>query len=312
MASDPEQASDTRPDAVKRVVIAGATGLIGGALTAALRARGDEVVRLVRSNPGPGDVLWDPAARRLDPAAVDGATAVVNFSGASIGRLPWTRGYKREILRSRIAATSTLVTAMRAADVAPEVFVSSSAAGFYGSRPGEDLTEDSARGTGFLSDVTAEWERTALRASDVTRVVLARSGIVVATDGVLKPLLLLTRAGISGPLGGGKQYWPWVSLDDEVRAIVHLIDGTLSGPVNITGPTPATANDLMRHLAARMHRPFVLPVPGFAVTAVLGDAARDLLLVDQHPAPARLRADGFEFRHPTVEKAVDAALRQRR
>ncbi|MBG6239832.1 uncharacterized protein (TIGR01777 family) [Mycetocola sp. CAN_C7] len=305
-------ASDERTDAVKRVVIAGASGLIGSALTAALRGRGDEVVRLVRSNPAPGDVLWDPAARRLDPAVVDGATAVVNFSGASIGRLPWTPGYKREILASRLAATSTLVTAIRAAAVAPEVFVSSSAAGFYGSRPNEDLTEDSARGTGFLSDVTAEWERTALRASDVTRVVLARSGIVVAADGVLKPLLILTRAGISGPLGGGRQHWPWVSLDDEVRAIVHLIDGGLSGPVNITGPTPATANDLMRHLASRMKRPFFLPAPAFAVAAVLGDAARDLLLVDQRPAPERLLGDGFEFRHTTVQRAVDAALRQRR
>lgn len=293
---------------MKRVVIAGASGLIGTALTEELRARGDEVVRLVRKEPGPGDVLWDPASRTLDPAALDGATAVVNFSGASIGRLPWTPKYKREILASRVAATSTLVTAIRAAAVPPEVFISSSAAGYYGSRPHETLTEDSARGTGFLSDVTAEWERTARRADDVTRVVIARSGIVVATDGVLKPLLLLTRAGLSGPLGGGQQLWPWVSLVDETRALVHLLDGTLAGPVNVTGPTAASANDLMRHLATRLNRPFFLPVPAFAVTAVLGDAARDLLLVDQHPQPARLLGDGFVFTHRTVEKAVDAAL----
>lgn len=295
---------------MKRVVLAGASGLIGTALTDALRARGDEVVRLVRANPGPGDVLWDPAARRLDAGVVDGATAVVNLSGASIGRLPWTSGYKREILSSRIDATSTLVTAITAARVAPEVFVSASASGFYGSRPREELTEESPRGTGFLSDVTAEWERTALRAADVTRVVLARSGIVVATDGVLKPLLVLTRAGISGPLAGGKQLWPWVSLDDEIGGLLHVLDGTVSGPVNLVGPTPGSANDLMRHLAARMKRPFFLPVPGFAVTAVLGDAARDLLLVDQHPHPKRLLDDGYVFRHTTVEQAVDAALRR--
>lgn len=293
---------------MKRVVIAGASGLIGSALTAVLRARGDEVVRLVRSRPGPGDVLWDPASRTLDPAVLDGATAVMNFSGASIGRLPWTPRYKREILDSRVSATSTLVTAIRAADTAPEVFVSASAAGYYGSRPNETLTENSSRGTGFLSDVTEEWERTALRADDVTRVVTVRSGIVAATNGVLKPLLLLTRAGLSGPLGGGKQLWPWVSLVDETRALVHLLDGTLSGPVNVTGPTPASAADLMRHLARRLHRPYCLPAPAFAVTALLGDAARDLLLVDQHPQPSRLLDDGFVFRHTTVEQAVDAAL----
>ena len=297
---------------MKRVVIAGASGLIGTALTEALRARGDDVVRLVRKDPRPGDVLWDPAARSLDPAAVDGVTAVVNLSGASIGRLPWTPRYKREILRSRVDATSTLVAAMREARVAPEVFLSASAAGYYGSRPHESLTEDSARGTGFLSDVTAEWERTASRAEDVTRVVIARSGIVVATDGVLKPLLLLTRAGLSGPLGGGRQLWPWVSLADETAGLLHLLDGTLSGAVNVTGPTAASANDLMRHLAARMRRPFFLPAPAFAVKAVLGDAARDLLLVDQHPQPKRLLDDGFSFRHTSVEQAVDAALRRGR
>lgn len=297
---------------MKRVVIAGASGLVGSALTEALRARGDEVVRLVRKDPQPGDVLWDPASGSLDPAAVDGVTAVVNLSGASIGRLPWTPRYKRKILRSRIAATSTLVTAMRAAEVAPEVFLSASASGYYGSRHHETLTEDSPRGTGFLSEVTAQWERAATEAEDITRVVIARSGIVVATNGVLKPLVLLTRAGLSGPLGGGRQLWPWVSLADEVAALLHLLDGTLSGPVNVTGPTGASANDLMRHLARRMRRPFFLPVPAFAVTAVLGDASRDLLLVDQHPQPKRLLDDGFSFRHTSVEQAVDAALRRDR
>ncbi|SFN74729.1 TIGR01777 family oxidoreductase [Mycetocola miduiensis] len=297
---------------MKRVVLAGASGLIGTALADALRARGDEVVRLVRREPGPGEVLWHPASRRLDAGVLDGASAVVNLSGASIGRLPWTPRYKREILSSRIDATSTLVTAILAAREAPEVFLSASAAGYYGSRPGEVLTEESPRGTGFLSDVTPEWERTALRAASVTRVAIARSGIVVATDGVLKPLLLITRAGVAGPLAGGHQLWPWVSLADEVGALLHILDGTLSGPVNVTGPTAASANDLMRHLAARMKRPFFVPVPSFALKAVLGDAARDLLLVDQHPQPKRLLDDGYVFEHTTVERAVNAALRRGR
>ncbi|MCP2031925.1 uncharacterized protein (TIGR01777 family) [Okibacterium sp. HSC-33S16] len=296
-----------------RIVIAGASGLIGHALTAELALRGHRVVRLVRRPArSPDELSWDPASRRLDPRAVSGADAVINLSGASIGRLPWSRRYRRAILSSRIDATSTLVSAIRGADLTPPVFLSASAAGYYGSRPGEVLTESSARGTGFLSDVTAQWETDALRVSDITRVVTMRSGIVLAVDGVLKPLLLLTRLGVSGPLGGGAQYWPWVSLDDEVAAIVHLLDSSIDGPVNITGPTPATATTLMRHLAKRLKRPFWLPAPAFALRLLLADAAKDLLLVDAQPRPERLLADGFVFRHETVESAVDAALERAR
>lgn len=292
-----------------RIVIAGASGLIGHALTAELSLRGHRVVRLVRRPArSPDELTWDPTSRRLDPRAISGADAVINLSGASIGRLPWSHRYRRAILSSRIDATSTLVSAIRGADVPPRVFLSASAAGYYGSRPGTVLTEDSGRGTGFLSDVTAQWEADAMRVSDITRVVTLRSGIVLDVTGVLKPLLLLTRFGLSGPLGGGAQYWPWVSLDDEVAAIVHLLDSSLAGPVNITGPTPATATTLMRHLANRMKRPFWLPAPAFALRLALGDAAKDLLLVNQQPRPERLLADGFTFRHETVEQAIDAAL----
>ena len=292
-----------------RIVIAGASGLIGHALATELALRGHRVVRLVRRPArSPDELTWDPSSRHLDPRALSGADAVINLSGASIGRLPWSRRYRRAILSSRIDATSTLVSALRGAEGTPRVFLSASAAGYYGSRPGAELTEDSARGTGFLSDVTAQWEADAMRVSDITRVVTLRSGIVLDAAGVLKPLLLMTRFGVSGPLGGGTQYWPWVSLDDEVAAIVHLLDSSLAGPVNITGPTPATATTLMDHLAKRMKRPFWLPAPAFALRLALGDAAKDLLLVDQQPRPARLLADGFTFRHETVESAVDAAL----
>ncbi len=292
-----------------RIVIAGASGLIGHALTAELTLRGHRVVRLVRRSPrSPDELRWDPRTRVLDPRALSGADAVINLSGASIGRLPWTKRYKRELLSSRIDATSTLVTAIRGAEVKPPVFLSASAAGYYGSRPGEVLTEDSPRGTGFLSDVAAEWETTAMRVDDITRVVTLRSGIVLDRAGVLKPLLLLTRFGVAGPLGSGTQYWPWVSLDDEVAAIVHLLGSELDGPVNVTGPTPATATTLMRHLAKRLRRPFWFPAPAFALRLLLGDAANDLLLVDHQPVPQRLLGDGFTFRHETVEQAVDAAL----
>ena len=292
-----------------RIVIAGASGLVGNALAAELSSRGHRVVRLVqRPARSPDELTWDPKSRHLDPRALSGADAVINLSGASIGRLPWSRRYRRSILSSRIDATSTLVSAIRGAEVTPPIFLSASAAGYYGSRPSEVLTEDSARGTGFLSDVTAQWEADAMRVSDITRVVTLRSGIVLDADGVLKPLLLLTRLGVSGPLGSGAQYWPWVSLNDEVAALVHLLDSSIEGPVNITGPTPATATTLMRHLAQRMKRPFWLPVPAFALRTLLGDAAKDLLLVDQQPRPERLLNDGFSFQHQTVESAVDAAL----
>ncbi|GAB3617940.1 TIGR01777 family oxidoreductase [Okibacterium endophyticum] len=292
-----------------RVVIAGASGLIGGHLTERLRARGDTVVRLVRRPPrGDDEAAWQPAEHRLDPAVVDGADAVVNLSGASIGRLPWTRGYRREIRASRVAATSTLVEAIHAVPTPPQVFVSASAAGFYGSRPGEILTEQSAAGTGFLSNVCAQWEWEARRAADVTRVVIARSGINIARGGVLDPLILLTRLGVSGPLAGGRQYWPWISVYDEAAALVHLIDSDLEGPVNLVGPHPSTANRLMTHLAYRLHRPFVVPAPGWAIEGLLADAGRDLLLSSQRLVAAKLLASGFQFEHTDVEQAIDAAL----
>ncbi|GGF02945.1 TIGR01777 family oxidoreductase [Mycetocola zhadangensis] len=296
-----------------RIVIAGASGLIGQALVAELSTRGHRVVRLVRRPARtPDELTWDPTSRHLDPRALSGADAVINLSGASIGRLPWSRRYRRSILSSRIDATSTLVSAIRGAEVPPRIFLSASAAGYYGSRPGEVLTEDSARGTGFLSDVTAQWEADAMRVSDITRVVTLRSGIVLDRDGVLKPLLLLTRLGVSGPLSSGTQYWPWVSLDDEVAAIAHLLDSAIEGPVNITGPTPASATTLMRHLAKRLKRPFWLPAPAFALRILLADAAKDLLLVDQQPRPKRLLADGFRFQQETAEAAVDTALARTR
>jgi len=292
-----------------RVVIARASGLIGRPLVDRLRARGDTVVRLVRRPVASSDeARWDPAGGVLDPLLVEGADAVVNLAGASIGRLPWTRSYRREIRRSRISATKTIVDAIHAASAPPRVLVNASAVGFYGSRPGERLTEQSAPGDGFLSNVVQQWEWEAMRAADATRVVLARTAIVLASEGVLQPLMLLARTGLAGPLAGGRQHWPWVSLDDEVGALVHLIDSDLAGPVNIVGPEAATAATLTSALAAALHRPYWLPVPRLAVELVLGDAARDLLLVDQQVVPERLAGDGFVFTHRTVASGIDAAV----
>jgi uncharacterized protein (TIGR01777 family) len=293
-----------------RVVVGGASGMIGAALVAELRGRGDEVVRLVRREPsGDGEIRWDPATGFLDPDALAGADAVVNLSGASLSKLPWTKAYRREILSSRVTATTAIVGALHAhaREGRPvPVLVSGSAVGVYGSRPGEVLTEDSAPGGGYLAEVVRTWEATAATAPAETRVVFARTGLVVGADGATAPLRVMARFGLAGPLGGGRQHWPWVALEDEVAALVHLIDSDVAGPVNIVGPEPATAGDVIRAVAAHEHRPYWLPAPSFAVSAGLGAAGRELLLSDQQIVAAVLAADGFAFLFRTVDEAVAA------
>jgi uncharacterized protein (TIGR01777 family) len=292
-----------------RILISGASGFIGTALVDKLRAEGHEVTRLVRhQTTAPDEVNWSPAAGILDFRVMDDADAVINLSGASISRLPWTKKYRREILESRVTATRTLADAMRQAANPPSVFLSGSAVGFYGDRPGELLTEYSSHGESFLTDVTLRWEETAALAPSDTRVVTFRTGVVVGDAGAMKPVRLLTKLGVSGRLGTGGQHWPWISIEDEVRAIVHLLDSTLSGPVNLVGPNPATADAIMSELARRMHRPYLIPVPERLLEVVLGDAADELLLASQKVRPARLLGDGFRFTHSTSDQAIDAML----
>jgi uncharacterized protein (TIGR01777 family) len=294
-----------------RVLISGASGLIGTELVRRLGEAGHTVVRLVRHPAtGPDEVTWNPAVFEIDPAALDGIDAVVNLSGASLARLPWTSSYRTEILASRTHATRTLVEAIRKTPTPPAVLLSGSAVGVYADRPGEILTERSAPGEDFLAAVVEAWEAEALRTPAPTRVVLLRTGLVIARGGALKPLLPLVRLGLGGPLGHGTQHWPWISLHDEAAAIVHLLDSSLSGPVNLVGPTPATANDVIRAVTVALHRPFFLPVPEFALTFALRDAARQLLLADQRVSSSLLEADGFRFEQRTVAEAVDAMLAQ--
>ncbi|MEU4015652.1 TIGR01777 family oxidoreductase [Microbacterium sp. NPDC028030] len=293
----------------RRIVISGASGLIGSALVSALRADGVEVTTLVRRAPrSENETQWGPGDSALDPGVLDGAEAVVALGGASVGRLPWTKRYRRELVDSRVQATRTLTTALRALRTDAPALVSASAVGYYGSAPGEVLTEESAAGETFLADLTVRWEAEARRAEDHTRVALLRTAPVIHRRGVLKPLIQLTRFGVSGPLGRGTQVWPWISLDDEVRAIRHVLDRKISGPVNLSGPASATANDIGRALAAQMHRPFWLPAPAWALRLTLGDAAESLLLPDADVRPAVLERSGFRFLHPTAADAVAAAL----
>lgn len=299
----------------EKVVVAGSSGLIGSALGAALRADGLRVTRLVRRAPQAADeVEWAPGAAPLDPGVLQGARAVVNLGGASIGRLPWTRTYRSELVASRIAPTRTLADAIRDLGADAPAFLSASAVGFYGDRPGELLTEASAPGSTFLAELCAEWEGAAREAGPAAQVTLLRTASLLHPAGVLKPLIALTKLGVSGPLGSGDQIWPWISLTDEVRAIHHLIDraGTdtaVTGPVNLSGPTPASARTIGRELAQRLHRPYIVPAPAWALRTVLGrDAADSLLLADASVAPDVLTRSGFAFAHPTAESAIAAAL----
>jgi uncharacterized protein (TIGR01777 family) len=233
----------------------------------------------------------------------------VCLNGASIGRFPWSKRYRHELLWSRIQPTQAIAAAVRALGDEAPMFVSSSAVGYYPSAPGVVLTESSPRGETFLADLCGEWEAAALRAGDHARVALLRTAPVLHPDGVLKPLMLLTRWGLSGPIGSGRQVWPWISLDDEVRGIRHVIDRGLTGPINLTGPERATANDLGFALARRMNRPYLLRAPAWAVKLVLGkDATEALLTSDMNVVPNRLTASGFTFTHPTVEDAVAAVV----
>jgi uncharacterized protein (TIGR01777 family) len=295
-----------------RVLLAGSSGLIGGELRRQLASAGHEVRRLVRREPAASDESrWDPADRSVDVAVVEWADAVVNLSGASLQRLPWTRATKRRILSSRLQATGTLAEAMRQADDPPSVFVSGSAVGFYGDRPGQRLDETAGKGTGFLAEVADAWEAAARLAPSTTRVVLARTGVVIGRGGAMKPLLPLAKAGLAGPLGSGRQHWPWISLYDEAAALVHLLGSPLEGPVNLAGPAPATEREVVAALARAVRRPSVVPVPRFVLELALRDAARELLLADQLVVPQKLLEDGFVFRDATVQDAMDRLMEVR-
>jgi len=290
-----------------RVLISGASGLIGSALRTQLEADGHEILKLVRRERRASDEYrWFPDARVIDPALVASVDAIVNLSGASTGRLPWTASYKREILRSRIDATWTLADAIVNSPTPPSVFLSASAVGFYGDRGAEELDETASKGEGFLSDVVDAWEQAAAIAAHTTRVVTFRTGLVVGDGGAFTPLQLLTKFGLGSTLGTGDQYWPWISLHDEAAAIRHLLTSDLSGAVNLAGPTPAQSREVTTDLAEAMHRwhPWRIPVP--VVKLALREPGQELLLASQKSVPSKLLDDGFSFEHNTVQQAIRA------
>jgi uncharacterized protein (TIGR01777 family) len=295
-----------------KILITGASGLIGTALTAELIKQGHTTISAVRREPRRNDeVQWNPTAGQINMSAFDSVDAVVHLAGAGIGDKRWTNDYKREILESRTLGTSTLANAMAQLTVKPKVFLSGSAIGIYGDRHDETLNESSAHGTGFLADVCEQWEAAAAPATAAgIRTVLLRTGIVLSTKGgALKKQLPLFKLGAGGKFGNGKQWQSWISINDEVSAIIHLLTSTLSGPVNLTAPTPVTNATFTKTLASVVNRPALLPIPSFGPKALLGSELADALLyTGQFVTPDALLADGFSFEHPTLDVALRALL----
>jgi len=289
-----------------RIVVAGASGMIGTPLVRWWRAAGHDVVRLVRREPtAPGEVRWDPAAGVLDPAALVGVDAAVNLAGAGVGDQRWTEEYRRTVLESRTGATATLARVLASLDTPPAVLLQGSASGYYGDRGEEVLTEASAPTEEFLARVCVAWEAAAApaRAAGI-RVASLRTGLVMApTGGAFGPLLPLLRLGVGGPLGSGSAWWSWITLEDELRAIDFLLTADVSGPVNLVAPEPARVGDLVKALGSALHRPAVLPVPGFALRAVLGDFAEEVL-ASRRVLPEVLTGAGFEFTSPDPASAA--------
>ncbi|MCY4271821.1 MAG: TIGR01777 family oxidoreductase [bacterium] len=297
-----------------RVVVAGASGLIGTALVSHLESVGHQVVRLVR-DPGSraeGARFWSPATGEIDDDAFDGIDGVVNLAGAGIGDRRWNERRKRELHQSRVAATELLVEAMGAAAAPPAVLVAGSAVGFYGDRGDEELNEQAGSGTGFLPSLAADWEAAAAEAQNAgIRVAMARTGLVVADNApFLARMLPLFKLGLGGPLGRGRQWWPWIALEDEVKALAFLLESDLSGPVNLCAPNPVTNQEFARMLASVLRRPAVLAVPRFGPRLLLGrELADGLLFSSTRAIPEALTDSGFEFRHPDLVPALKELLR---
>lgn len=294
-----------------RVAVTGASGLIGSALVPHLRSVGHEVVRLVRRPASaPDEIWWDPTQGAVDLDRLAGTDGVIHLAGAGVGDHRWTDAYKREILDSRTQGTRTIAEAMASLDPRPRVLVSASAIGWYGDTADRAVDETAPAGAGFLADVVRAWEASAEPAAAAgIRVVHPRTGLVVASGGgAWARMFPLFRLGLGGKLGSGRQYWSWISLRDEVCALQFLLEQDhLRGPVNLTGPAPATNAEVTAVMGKVLGRPTVLPAPAFALKSVLGEFSTEVL-GSARVLPAVLTDAGFGFQDPTIESAVRSAL----
>lgn len=297
---------------MSRIAITGATGLIGRALQDSLVADGHRIVRVVRDPRAatPGDVVWDPEGGTIDAAGLEGVDAVVHLAGEPIGASRWTEATRRRIHDSRQRGTDLLARTLAGLEQRPSVFVSSSAVGIYGDRGSEALTEESSHGDDFLAEVCIAWEQAADPAREAgIRVVHPRTGVVIAKDGpLIDKVELPFRLGVGGKVGTGRQYVPWISLHDEVAALRFLIDRSIEGAVNLTGPNPATNLELTKALGTVLRRPTLMPIPAFAIRLLYGEMGETLATVSQRVLPTRLLDAGFAFRHSTILAALSAAF----
>lgn len=297
-----------------KIVLSGASGMLGTALRRRLEALRVPIVQLVRGAPrGDGQVSWDPAAMPAiaDTSALEGSWAAIHLSGASVAAHRWTAAYKRELTASRVESTRAIAMILAGLRKPPQTLVVASAVGIYGDRGDAVLDEASAPGVGFLAEVCQKWEEAANPAADAgIRVIHARFGVVLGRGpGALEKMLPVFRLGLGGRLGSGRQWMSWVSLDDAVGAILFALENeSLAGAVNVVSPNPVTNAEFTRALARLLHRPAVLPAPTFALRLALGQMADEALLASARVAPAKLMSAGFEFAHMTVDRALAAAL----
>ena len=294
-----------------RIAVTGSSGLIGSALVPHLRAAGHEVQRVVRrASSAPDEITWDPAKGTIDLATLNGVDGVVHLAGAGVGDHRWSDDYKREILNSRVDSTNTIVRAMQQVEHRPRVLVSASAIGWYGDTGDRIVDETAPAGTGFLADVVRAWEGASQVAVESgIRVVNPRTGLVVAkSGGAWARMFPLFKFGLGGKLGNGKQYWSWISLRDEVCALQFLLEQVhLSGPVNLTGPTPVTNAEVTSVMGHVLGRPTLLPAPAFALKAALGEFSTEVL-GSTRVVPAVLEQAQFRFQDSTIESAIRTAL----
>ena len=287
-----------------RVAITGSTGLIGTALVGQLKAEGHSVQRLVRRKAtSPEEVQWDPMTGTIDLAALEGVDAIINLAGAGVGDKRWTPKYRATILNSRLLGTTTIAHAVET--LKPKVFISASAIGFYGETGNRAVVETDRGADDFLSVVCREWEAAADLAVGV-RTVKIRTGLVLdPTGGALGRLLPLFRLGLGGKLGSGKQWWSWITLHDEIKAIIHCLNSDISGPVNLTSPNPVTNQDFTASLARAVHRPALLPAPAFALKILIGGFSGEIL-GSAKVLPKALQDSGFVWDFPHLTTALEA------
>ena len=297
-----------------KIAVSGASGLIGGTLLPALRADGHDVMTLVRRTPRTADEhRWDPQHRRIDPALLADVDAVINLGGTPIRPRPFTAGYKERLVCSRLDATTTISEAFAAAAAADpgrsRVLLSASAVGYYGDTGSRTVTEQDRAGSDFLAQLCVQWEAaTAPAEAAGVRVVHLRTGLVLGRGAMLVQVLgLVFKLGLGGRMGSGRQYWPWISVDDQIGAMRHLLTADVSGPVNLTGPVPVTNAEFTREFARQLHRPAVIPVPGFAINLALGEFGRSSVTAGQRAMPVRLEESGYRFTHPDLPSALRAA-----